>query len=665
MPTVLDEFVVRLGLDSSGYRKGRREAEEDFKKTQETARKTATNIEDAGKKAAVFYTKLRNEVVSLFAAIAVGTGFANLIRNIVSTEAQVGRLSKALGVTTETLTAWQSAAKRTGGSAEATAGTFQSLTREFQNFALTGQSSVLPYFRFLQVAVTDTAGKIRPLHDIFLDLSEQFSKMDPRRAHAIGANMGIDPGTMALLLKGPAEVRKLLEEMRKLGLTTQADADAGQQLENQIDNIQQAVRRLAQSVLTDLGPQITAILGFMEKWLLVNRKWLEQEIASEIKRFRDYVKEIDWKGLAAGAEELWAKINKVVDALGGWVKVGELLFAAWAVSKLGMIAAAVGAIGLALSNPVILAALAAWTAYYLAAEKFHAPTTREEYEARMKSWGPDSPLWQGIPRDEQLRFPNSPASRGGESPAQRMMPWLFPPGDHSVADVSMDPYKKGFLETISHHESKGSYTVMNGGEHLTDYAKHPGRVGKGGTSTAAGRYQFTEGTWNEVSKILGLTDFTPQSQDKAAWFLAEREYRTKTGRDLRSDLETGGFEDKIADALKGRWSSMPGGKEPQMNTDQFRKMLRSRTEGQLAPQKTNVKPPNPASIPNGQAPENYGSGGGGAMEPSAQLSSSNQTTFNGPITIQTAATDANGISLALEAELKQRSFISQVNTGLT
>ena len=45
-------------------------------------------------------------------------------------------------------------------------------------------------------------------------------------------------------------------------------------------------------------------------------------------------------------------------------------------------------------------------------------------------------------------------------------------------------------------------------------------------------------------------------------------------------------------------------------------------------------------------------------------SSTSQTTFNGPINVQTAATDASGIARDMEASLRGRNFAIQSNTGV-
>lgn len=137
-------------------------------------------------------------------------------------------------------------------------------------------------------------------------------------------------------------------------------------------------------------------------------------------------------------------------------------------------------------------------------------------------------------------------------------------------DITMELNEKAraFLATITDKEAP-DYNTLNGGEKFTDMSWHPERRGRGGTSTAAGRYQFVKDTWNAQAKKLGLTDFSPESQDKAAWNLAQEDYRRNTrGRSLAADLEAGTVN---WSALKTTWSSLPGGVEQTTSTSDVNK----------------------------------------------------------------------------------------------
>jgi muramidase (phage lysozyme) len=71
-------------------------------------------------------------------------------------------------------------------------------------------------------------------------------------------------------------------------------------------------------------------------------------------------------------------------------------------------------------------------------------------------------------------------------------------------------------------EGAVTYSTMFGGGRFDPAKGHPNRVVTSGghSSAAAGAYQFMPDTWSRVSKQLGLKDFSPASQDRAARQLA-------------------------------------------------------------------------------------------------------------------------------------------------
>ena len=105
--------------------------------------------------------------------------------------------------------------------------------------------------------------------------------------------------------------------------------------------------------------------------------------------------------------------------------------------------------------------------------------------------------------------------------------------------------------------SDDGYNVLYGKGLFQDYTDHPRRPitlpinGKSVTSSAAGRYQFLAGTWDEVVSKYGFRGrFTPEAQDLAA-------IKKLVERGALRLIKDGQIPEAIAKCSK-EWASFPG-----------------------------------------------------------------------------------------------------------
>lgn len=118
------------------------------------------------------------------------------------------------------------------------------------------------------------------------------------------------------------------------------------------------------------------------------------------------------------------------------------------------------------------------------------------------------------------------------------------------------PSVRAALDTIAWAEGGKSYGTLFGGGTFTDYSRHPGAAGfynAAYNTTAAGRYQIVYSTYKVLAPPLGITDFSPHSQD----VLALAEASAKGGL---SNIVAGNFEKALHDLGAGgrcAWASLP------------------------------------------------------------------------------------------------------------
>jgi muramidase (phage lysozyme) len=124
----------------------------------------------------------------------------------------------------------------------------------------------------------------------------------------------------------------------------------------------------------------------------------------------------------------------------------------------------------------------------------------------------------------------------------------------------MTPNQKAFLDMLAVSEGtvrygdQDGYNVIVGGSLFDDYSDHPRKrvyLEKLGIfSTAAGRYQLLSRYFDAYKKQLGLSDFSPESQDAIA--LQQIKERLAL-----ADIEAGRFDQAVA-KVKNIWASLPG-----------------------------------------------------------------------------------------------------------
>lgn len=166
------------------------------------------------------------------------------------------------------------------------------------------------------------------------------------------------------------------------------------------------------------------------------------------------------------------------------------------------------------------------------------------------------------------RYAASSPSEADQSPSilERLQAFTQPGID--TGDAATAARRAAFLSTIQASEGTADYddpyTVIFGGiQSPFGYADHPGNLGftqwthfvnpatgKDDYSTASGAYQMLLATWNRLKSKLGLADFSPASQDRAALELL-REAGALSSVDAGDPVAA-------AHAASGVWASLPG-----------------------------------------------------------------------------------------------------------
>lgn len=120
-----------------------------------------------------------------------------------------------------------------------------------------------------------------------------------------------------------------------------------------------------------------------------------------------------------------------------------------------------------------------------------------------------------------------------------------------------NPNVRKMLDLIAASEgSKYGYNTLFGNQQFSNLSAHPNvrkafkqTDGTTNYTTAAGRYQFLNSTWNNLAKQYGFRDFSPKAQDLGAIALI-------AGRGALNDVMSGNYKAAIQ-KLGKEWASLP------------------------------------------------------------------------------------------------------------
>lgn len=262
MATIIESLIVTLGLDGAKFKAGSEAAKKQIKQTLEQTTTTAKQMEERGKQAARFFSSVKSEALSLLAVLTAGAGLKAFASSSITTSADVGRLASNLGMSTEALSAWQGAAARSGGTADAMAGTFRTVSGELAKFKMGLSSDFVAWFARANAAAGGTADAFNRLgsaDSTMLELSRILSTIaatDPSKAMLFAKNLGVDESTFNFLKQGPGFVRAQIAAQMRLGVVTDADAKRAQEMQSKLEALRQASSKLGRDLLTKAAPAI-------------------------------------------------------------------------------------------------------------------------------------------------------------------------------------------------------------------------------------------------------------------------------------------------------------------------------------------------------------------------------------------------------------------------
>jgi hypothetical protein len=348
------------------------------------------HIANAAKSTLNFFDKL----ISLSGLLTVG-GIIAAIRQFSTYSRDLSNNARQIGITPKALQSWQKIGEYAAGiSPEVMTSNLQTLSKTIRDATFGDDKEAAGYFTKMGISLTDVHGNAKDAGAVLDELREKFSKMEegPGKSAAkmellsklhLGAD--IEP-YMNVSDKQYAEAKD--KTGRYSNITPTAIAIMEKYRKGMV-LVKFAAADLSNQIAEALSPAFEKLLSYLEP--LIN-KW-----ADWINLHKDEIikKTVQWvEDLVTGIKSLWTQIDEYVTKAGGWenlinkikqwvinltvkieafgVKLKEIwdFLGGWEKIKYAAIAAGIALICAALMNPLVLTALAAWTAYYVARKAY-------------------------------------------------------------------------------------------------------------------------------------------------------------------------------------------------------------------------------------------------------------------------------------------------------
>lgn len=614
MATLIDSLVVGLGLDPKGFEKGSKDARAELNKTRNEARKTASEIEERGKQAAAFFTRLRNEALTFFAVLTVGTGLKDFAVNTITGASALGRLSANLGMSTRELSAWQKANERAGGTKDG----IVAQLKESQQEAAKYRTGLTPANISAFAKYGGDFNAYRSGNALLLERSRIISELyakSPDRAALAAQELGIQEDTYNLIKQGPRAIQALIEAQAKNSVVTEKDAEQADRLRIRMLDLRDSLQATATRILLTLAPVLERLMAQLQRvadWIAEHREDIERWVNDAVEALVKFSRAVD----------------QAVEAVGGWkVVLGALL-----ALKVASFASSLLLLAAALTRVATAGAMARGVGGFLASlgirgagvggalALYHGGLNANEDEelARLRAAGDGMPVRNDSEPIETWRA-RMAASTGS-------------------SDAAMDSLMaKGWTRA----QAAGIVANLKQESNF-----NPGAIGDGG-------------------KAYGIAQWHPDRQ---------AEFKRWSGKDIRGssfeeqlaflDWEMReGREKRAGDRLKQATSAAEAGavvsKYYERPADTAREMSNRARMAQQYDAAEQARAAQYAAA-NADTARTAGAGRGFVN----QTNTSTSDVQIGSITVNTQATDAQGIAQEIGPAIKKTGLVTQANTGL-
>lgn len=599
MPGVIDSLFVTLGLNTKDFEAGQKSASESFDKTKKVAVESGKHVENAAQGMSSAIAGVTRRVLELYATFLGAKGLTSFIGDLITSDATLGRFSDSLGLSAQSVSGMEMAVERMGGRASDAAGTIQRLSKSLFDLRYNGKNLPNEFYQLeaaTRVHIPTNQGVPAYLNATAEALQKLYA-VNPSRALFSSQAMGIDQSTFySMVAYGSQYTAKTNAIGSQLAPTKEAIL-AAQELQSQWIAVTQQAQSFANVAFRTLAPSIELVFQKMSDWIDKNRSWIQTGIVNEVKRFGDYLTNVNWKAVGSGLSAFGDDLMVIGRALQYVIDHSTTFLAIWGGVKATQIIS-----GLAVASGASATGLTFGTALGVGTAVAGG------------AWLGSQALSNGVANDT---------------------------GDNSQRTIAQEIYNYARAQGMSRQDALDVVGNAQGEGGLV----RPSAMQRGDGGTAGGQFQWHKPRRDAILKETGIDVWDPKSttQQQMQAFFWEMKHGSDPGARKAWDNINDPNREKSAEYYLVHFF--------ERSANQFSDTLKRQVYG--ANWSPYVKDYQPIGGASSHAKLSFGALGG-----------ANHNTTVGTMIVNSASTDAAGISHDIKAHLTFGRQVSAANTGV-
>lgn len=332
--TVVDQLIVKLGLDPKDFTKGEKEVAAGVVRAKENVRSGAKEMSGAMERAAGSFANSGGILAKVFSkggavglaialTIAAGKKINDMLYEVAEGTRRLGLDARNYNTSAAGLRNMQNAAELAGGSLDDATNSAGSLSKSLFDLKFNGQiSDSLIQLARLGVQFTDASGKARDFKDVALDTAEALGKaqangtMSRAEAYQFATQAGFGGGMANLVADGRGAVQAALDKQESRRQVSGGDLKSA-------DEWVRAFTSRGQAGLAEVGiPSSTADANAPGVGGIARNKGLESGLTGGARGFGSVVEKASnaLGELAHNAKAVAGSFMQAISKQGAWAR---------------------------------------------------------------------------------------------------------------------------------------------------------------------------------------------------------------------------------------------------------------------------------------------------------------------------------------------------------